>query len=200
MNVFPTHLYWQCPWRASQKCSVGEHWHQLPLHYQGVQRGGNLKLADNLIGNNLTRAMTPAIPPRKSSEQSTVDLHKQIALQDSSNTVETAMKGRQGSDRLHRDLSAERDLHQQQKAPATPSGRGQGVDQGTPPTQNQQQLSSLISSKVSFPRGFFTTAALLLWHSIVTNLIIHVLPPNLQVLGSTATVSYLRSTTAKAVF
>lgn len=113
---------------------------------QTVRQGETLKLADNLIGNKLTHAMTPSIPPRRSSEQSTLDLHRQIALQDSSNTVETVMKARQGSDGLHRALSAERDLHN--KASAASSGMAQANDMGTSLPQPQQQPGQLLSSKV----------------------------------------------------
>ena len=91
--------------------------------------------------------MTPVLPPRKSSDQSTLDVHKHIALQDSSNTVETEMKGRTEAGNLPRALSAERDLHVPSKPPlAAPLGKS--LESGVLSGIIQQQPSTLTAAQV----------------------------------------------------
>ena len=122
---------------------------------QGVKKGKASVLGSALatqIGQNVTaQSMPPALPPRKSSDQSTLDMHKHIALQDSSNTVETVMKGRAEAGNLPRALSAERELHVPSRPPlATPPGKT--LESGMLSGITQQQPSTMASAQVKcFP-------------------------------------------------
>lgn len=76
------------------------------------------------------RAAVPSLPPRKSSEQSTVEHQRHLALQDSSNTVETEVAKARERGVLSRAFSVERDLH----LPARGKPIGAVVETGaTPP-------------------------------------------------------------------
>ena len=139
---------------------------------QGVKKGEPLKMGNasaTQIGQNVTaQSMPPALPPRKSSDQSTLDVHKHIALQDSSNTVETVMKARAEGGALPRALSAERELHVPAKLPmAAPQGKA--LESGVLSGIIQQQPSTLAAAQVDFPfdvsRGFQShrQAYILVW-------------------------------------
>ena len=65
-------------------------------------------------------------------------MHKQIALQDSSNTVETVLKAGAEAGTLSRALSVERDLHRGKSA-AGPLGKASESAALTSPSQHAQK-------------------------------------------------------------
>ena len=94
---------------------------------QGAQVGEPLRLGASATRSNVSSPPGPFLPPRKSSEQSTIEIHKQIALRDSGNTVETPVREAEAGHSPSRALAAERDLH----SPVKPgeggvAERGQG--------------------------------------------------------------------------
>jgi hypothetical protein len=104
-----------------------------------------LKIEESPIRASLPRPRGPSLPPRKSSDQSTVDQHRQLALQDSSNTVEMEMAARRsGQKGVTREFSVERDLHHQppKRKASTYSGMGMVVETGAPPTGPQSTPST----------------------------------------------------------
>lgn len=102
-------------------------------------------MSNSRIGQKLAaQSILTSLPPRKSSDQSTLDMHKQIALQDSSNTVETIMRNHIEGGGLPRALSAERDLHLPPRAPlSTPSGK---TPEGGTPSAGQQLIQRASAS------------------------------------------------------
>lgn len=109
--------------------------------------GGTLKIEEPPIQASLVRPRGPSLPPNRFSDQSTLDQHRQLALQDSSNTVEMEMAARRSGKRgLTRAFSVERDLHLPPKGKAsTSSGMGMVVETGAPPTTPRNTLSTKAS-------------------------------------------------------
>lgn len=102
--------------------------------------GEPLKTGGSQFGDSLVRPSGPSLPPRKSSDQSTMDVHKQLALRDSSNTVETVAKEGEEGPAISRAMSVERELHPAKGTTSAPSGPSKDTDAA--PQQGQQATAA----------------------------------------------------------
>ena len=111
-----------------------------------------LEIVEKLWGKGVAQPTAPSLPPRKSSDQSTLDAQNHIAQAETGDHSDVAPK--RGSKGIQRALSMERALHLPPKQPtpaAAITGKGVVVETGATASQLQNSLAAAAAAKVRSP-------------------------------------------------